>query len=174
MFLAQTAHRAAALLLSWSLFCAPLPARQAQAPSGLQSLKTIAPDSKRAQKALERGEKAEAEGRVDDAVIAYDEALRYAPQDMAIAGRIAALRSRLVRSHVENAERLGVAGNIPQAIEELQAAMRIDPTNGVVAERIGADGSNEGRRTGASSETHVEGMPHLKAQERQAPLRSAG
>jgi len=162
MFLAQTAHRAAALLLSWSLLCAPLPARQT--PSGLQSLKTIAPDSKRAQKALERGEKAEAEGRVDDALIAYDEALRYAPQDTAIAGRIAALRSGLVRSHVENAERLGLAGQIAQAIEELQAAMRIDPTNAVVAERIGQLEAMKDDEP-APRATHVEGMPHLRAQE---------
>ncbi len=162
MFLAQTTRRAAALLLSWLLVCAPLPA--GQAPSGLQSLKAIAPDSKNAQKALERGEKAEAQGRFEEALAAYDEALRYAPQDMAIAGRIATLRSRLVRSHVDNAERLALVGKIAQATEELRAAMQIDPTNGVVAERIAQMDAMKDDEP-APRATNVEGLPHLKVQD---------
>src|SRR5216683_714657 len=63
------------------------------------------PDPKRAQKAAERGEKAESEGRIADALAAYAEAAQYAPQDAAILERGAALRSRLVRGYVEAAER---------------------------------------------------------------------
>jgi type II secretory pathway component GspD/PulD (secretin) len=161
MSLAQTTRRGVALLLYWLLVGAPLPA---QVPPGLQSLKSIAADPKRAQKALERGDKAEAEGRVDEALIAYDEAARYAPQDPAIVGRSAALRSQLVRAHVENAERLGLAGNIAQATGELHLAMRIDPTNAVVAERIA---QMEAMRDDepAPRAVQIEGMPHLKLQD---------
>ncbi len=165
MFLAQTTRQAAALLLSWALLCAPL--RAGQSPAGLQPLKTIAPDSKRAQRALERGEKAEAQGQVDEALNDYDEALRYSPQDTTIAGRSAILRSKLVRSHVDSAERLAVEGNVAQATAELRAAMKIDPTNGVVAERIAqmeAMKDDESARP-PTQIAQIEGMPHLKVQD---------
>src|ERR1700730_5240293 len=99
MFLAPMISRATALLLCWLLVSSPLPAQ--------------APDPQRAREALERGDKAEVDGR--------DEAARYAPQDLAIVGRSAVLRSKLVRARVENAERLGLAGQIAEATEELHA-----------------------------------------------------
>ncbi len=94
------------------------------------------PDPKRAQKAAERGEKAESEGRIADALAAYAEAAQYAPQDAAILERGAALRSRLVRGYVEAAERDALAGHADVATEELAAALRIDPGNAIVAERV--------------------------------------
>src|SRR5256885_6587020 len=39
-------------------------------------------DLKQARRAAERGEKAEAAGRLEEALAAYGEAARYAPQDM--------------------------------------------------------------------------------------------
>src|SRR5215468_4388468 len=86
---------------------------------------TPAVDLKRAQKAVERGEKAEAEGRMDEALAAYDEAARYAPNDPAAAGRGAALRSKMVRGHVEAAERLALESRLPEAVEELSKALAI-------------------------------------------------
>jgi Flp pilus assembly secretin CpaC len=159
MFLPQITRRAAAVLLSWSLVCAALPA--GQAPASSQAQKTVAADPKRAEKALERGTEAEAQGRSEEALSAYDEALRYAPQDMAIAARLAVLRSRLVRSHVDNAERLGLEGKIAQATEELRAALRIDPTNAVVAERIAQMEAMKDDEP-APPATQAEGMPQLK------------
>src|SRR5215475_12424472 len=139
---AQITRAAAAVFLTGLLVCAPSLAQgQAQQvtatiPSSqtvnAQALKAFAADPKRAQKAIDAGEKAEAEGRPEDALVAYDEAARYAPQDMAVVARSAVLRSRLVRTHVDNAERLGLAGNIPEAIAELRIALHIDPTNGTV------------------------------------------
>jgi Flp pilus assembly secretin CpaC len=161
MLLAQITQRAAAVLLTCLLFCTPLPAQSAP---DLQSLKIVAPDSKRAQKALERGEKAEAEGRLEEALSDYDEAMRYAPHDLAIAGRSAVLRSKLVRTHVDNAERLGLAGNIAQATDELRMAMRIDPTNGVVAERIAQMEAMKDDEP-APRPAQIQGLPHLKVQE---------
>jgi type II secretory pathway component GspD/PulD (secretin) len=129
----QILRQAVALFLASLLVRAPL---RAQAPGGLQTLKAIAPDPDRAERAVERGEQAEAKGRTEEALAAYDEAVRFAPQDPAIIAHGAVLRSKLVRGHAENAERLALAGDITQAINELRMAQQIDPTNSVVAERI--------------------------------------
>jgi Flp pilus assembly secretin CpaC len=156
----QDSRRAASLLLSLLLACAQIPA---QAPSSQASQQAVRPDPKRAEKAVERGEKAEAEGRVDEALIAYDEAARYAPQDVEVVGRSAALRSKLVRTHVENAEQLALAGNITQATEELHMAMRVDPSNAVVAERI-AQMEAMKEDEPAPRTLEIPGVPHLKLQ----------
>ena len=93
-------------------------------------------DPKRAQKDVEAGDKAAAEGRFDDALAAYDEAAKYAPQNAAIVGKGATLRSQLVRAHTDNAEQFALSGDVSKAIDELRTAMRIDPTNAIVAERM--------------------------------------
>src|ERR1700720_3755030 len=124
-------RQAAALILSAQL-CASLPAQQPQLSATAPNA-VVRPDPKRAQKLLERGQEAEANGRVDEALRAYDEAARLAPQDLALVGRGAALRSRLIREHVDRAEQLALAGKLPQAKEELNTAMRIDPSNRIVA-----------------------------------------
>src|SRR5260370_4042444 len=128
------AIRLSSSLLLSLLLCQELPA-QAQAPSQLQAT-TVRPDPKRAQKAVERGGKAEAAWRFDEALEAYDEAARYAPQDTAVAERGAALRSKLVRAYVEAAERDALAGQLHQANEELGTALQVDPGNTTVQERL--------------------------------------
>src|SRR5467141_1578927 len=126
-------RQAASLVLSL-LLCLSTPAQQPQLSSTAPNA-IVRPDPKRAQKLAERGEKAEADGRNDEALLAYDEATRLAPQNLALVGRGAALRSRLIREHVDKAEQLALAGKLPQAKEELSSAMRIDPSNKIVAER---------------------------------------
>jgi Flp pilus assembly secretin CpaC len=126
---------------------------------------SVRPDPKRAQKAAEQGDKATAAGRTDEALIAYDEAARYAPQDMSIVGRGAALRSQLVRNHVDAAERLALAGNAAQAAEELHLAMRIDPSNTVVAERIAQMETMKDDDEPAPRAEQISGLPRLKTQE---------
>ena len=154
-------RQAASLLLSL-LLCAATPAQQAQSPSDGRNQVTR-PDSKRAQKLLERGEKAQTEGRMDEALQAYDEAARYAPHDLAVVGRGAALRSKLIRDHVDNAERLALAGKLPQAKEELNTAMRVDPGNRVVAERYAQmESMREDEPPLQSAE--LAGVPRLKLQ----------
>lgn len=160
MSLVQTNRRAAFLFLSLLLAFAQAPA---QAPSGSPSPPTTRPDPKRAERAVELGDKAEAAGRIDEALTDYDEAARYAPQDIAIIGRGAALRSKLVRTHVEHAERLALAGNITQAIEELRTAMRIDPSNTVVAERIAQMEAMDDDELAPRAQ-EIPGVPHLKLQ----------
>src|ERR1700731_4161631 len=121
-------------LLLCGLLCVPTLLRS-QSSLPAQSAAMVRVDPKRAQHALERGVKAEADGKIDEALTAYDEATRYAPQDLAVVGRGAALRSKLIREHVDRAEQLALDGKLTQAKEELNIAMRIDPANRVVAER---------------------------------------
>jgi Flp pilus assembly secretin CpaC len=168
MFLTQSSRRGAALLLSLLLVCAQAPTQAqtpAQSPAGFPVQGSVRPDPKRAQKAAEQGDRAEAAGRMDAALLAYDEAARYAPQDMSIVGRGAALRSQLVRNHVDAAERLALAGNAAQAAEELHAAMRIDPTNTVVAERIAQMEAMKDDDEPAPKPAQISGLPRLRAQE---------
>src|SRR6202035_3489278 len=98
--------------------------------------KPILVDPERAQVAMERGDDAAANGRLEEALAAYDEAARFAPQEMAAITRGAVLRAKLVGEHTANAEKLALAGNIPQAIAELQLALRVDGTNAAGADRI--------------------------------------
>src|SRR6266849_1659400 len=168
MFLTQTSRRGAFLLLALLLVCAPTPAQQTPAKSQavLPAQGATRPDPKRAQKAAERGDKAEASGHLDEALVAFDEAARYAPQDLSIVGRGAALRSQLVRSHVDAAERLALAGNAAQAAEEMHAAIRIDPSNTVVAERIAQiETMKDEDDQPAPRPAQISGLPRLKAQE---------
>jgi len=175
----QITRDVSALFLSALLVAAPLSAqRQAQAQvrsqdqtqgpiqvhATAQSLKAFAPDPKRAQKAVEKGEKAEAEGRSEEALAAYNEAVRYAPQDMAIVARSVTLRSKLVRAHVDHAEQLGLGGNVAEAIAELRGALRIDATNSVVHERIAQMESMRDDEPLPPRPEPAEGLPEAKPQ----------
>jgi hypothetical protein len=123
----------------------------------------VNPDPKRAQNAAEQGDKAEAAGRIDEAVAAYEEAARYAPQDASILERYAALRSKLVRAHVEAAERDALAGLMTPATEELAAALRIDPGNTIVEERLAQlKAMDDDPR--ASTTPPISGLPRLQPQ----------
>jgi Flp pilus assembly secretin CpaC len=156
----RTLRLSASLLLSL-LLCQQLPT-QAQAPSQLQDT-TVRPDPKRAQKAAERGGKAEAAWRFDEALAAYDEAARYAPQDATIVERGAALRSKLVRAYVEAAERDALAGQLNQATEELGTALQVDPGNTTVQERLAQLKAMEDEPR-AKPKAGISGMPRLQPQ----------
>jgi Flp pilus assembly secretin CpaC len=155
-----TLRQAASLLLSLML-CLSTPAQQPQLSSASPNA-LVRPDPKRAKKLVESGEKAEAEGRFDEALLAYDEAARLAPQNLALFGRGAALRSRLIREHVDRAEQLALEGKLPQAKEELNVAMRIDPTSKVLAERYAQMDLMRDDEPLAPAE--ISGLPRLKPQ----------
>src|SRR5712664_3122133 len=155
--LRQAASLVLSILLCVSTF-AQQPQLSATAPNTI-----VRPDPKRAQKLVEAGQKAEADGRNDEALSAYDEATRLAPQNLALVGRGAALRSRLIREHVDKAEQLALAGKLPQAKEELTIAMRIDPSNKVVAERYAQmESMRDDEPSQATAE--ISGLPRLKTQ----------
>ena len=105
-------------------------------PKSLTDTPFIRPNPKTAKKFVELGNKSESAGNLRDALTAYDQAARYAPDDPAVIAHAAILRSRLVREHVEAAERAALAGHMDVATDELGAAMHIDPTNAIFAERL--------------------------------------
>src|SRR5258708_13663976 len=148
--------------LLWSLLlCAQVPA-QAPSPSQLQT-PMERPDPKRAQKAAERGDKAQAAGRFDEALAAYEEAARYAPQDVSIVERGVALRARLVRAEGEAAERDALAGRLTRATEELGAALQVDPGNTIVEERLAQLKTMEAEPR-AEPATAISGLSRLQPQ----------
>src|SRR6202140_127978 len=156
--LRQAVSLALCLLLCVSTFAQQQPRLSSTSPGAI-----VRPDAKRAQKLLEAGEKAEADGRIDEALAAYDEAARFAPQNLALAGRGAALRSRLIREHADQAEQLALAGKLPLAKEELNAALRIDPGNKIVAERYAEMEAMQDDEPSVAA-TEIPGLPHLKLQ----------
>ncbi len=89
-----------------------------------------------ARKAMDRGDKAEAAGDLEEAWKDYQEAVRLVPADRVIAERAAALRSKLVRQLVENAEKFALEGNLLKATAELNIALLIDPGDTFVSQRM--------------------------------------
>jgi tetratricopeptide (TPR) repeat protein len=158
--LMRTIRLSASFLLSL-LLSAQAPA-QAPSPSQLKDT-MVSPDPNRAHKAAERGDKAQAAGRFEEALAAYEEAARYAPQDASIVERGAALRSRLVRAQVEAAERDALAGRLTRATEELGAALQVDPGNTIVEERLAQLKTMEAEPR-AEPATAISGLPRLQPQ----------
>jgi Flp pilus assembly secretin CpaC len=156
----RTIRLSTSLLLSL-LLCGQAPA-QAPAPPQLQA-PVVRPDPKRAQKAAERGDKAAAAGHFDEALAAFEEAARYAPQDAAVVERGVALRSKLVRAHVEAAERDALGGHLDQATEELGAALQVDPGNTIVAERL-TQFKTMADEPRAGPAAAISGLPRLQPQ----------
>jgi hypothetical protein len=130
-----------ALLLCWLMLCPSLPAQSAaqnaqNKANALDPYSNIKPDPKRAKKLLEYAEKNEAAGAYEEALAAYEEAARYAPFDVTIVSKGAALRGKLVRTHWDNAERAALEGHLNEATEEMAAALSLDPSNKNVLERM--------------------------------------
>ncbi|MGC1482938.1 MAG: FG-GAP-like repeat-containing protein [Candidatus Acidiferrum sp.] len=119
------------------------------------------PNPKYARKISELADKALADGRFDEALDYYQQAARYAPQDTALIERIASMRSKLVRDHVDAAERDALAGHADVATEELARALLIDPSNTIVAERMKQMKAMNDVPVKKSDST-VEGLPELK------------
>ena len=130
-------RESAALILSLLFVCAPA---RGQSTSGRlknsQADDSGRADPKLAQKAAELGDKALAAGQFAEALVDYETAAHYAPRDAAIVGRAVALRSKLVRDHVDAAERDALAGHMDKATVELGAALLLDPSNDIVGERL--------------------------------------
>jgi type II secretory pathway component GspD/PulD (secretin) len=119
------------------------------------------PDPKYAKKLTDLGDKELADGRLDEALNFYQQAVRFAPQDTALIEHIGTLRSKLVRDHVETAERDALAGHADVATEELAKALFIDPGNTVVAQRLSQmKAMNDGEIT--QSMQKIEGLVELK------------
>jgi len=157
----RTFRHTASLLVTVLLLCAQAVAQTpSAAPSPSGSFRT---DPKRAKKAIELGQQAEAAGRLDEALVFYEEAARSAPPDAALIERMAALRSKLVRDHVQAAERNAVEGRMEQATEELAAALMLDPGNPNVQERFAQLKKMEDEPA-ANLGARISGLPKLEPQ----------
>ncbi len=119
------------------------------------------PNPKIAKKISELGDKALADGHLDEALNYYQQAARYAPQDTALIERISSMRSKLVRDHVQAAERDALAGHADVATEELAKALLIDPGNTIVAERMIQMKAMKDEPA-APPDMKIEGLPELK------------
>src|SRR5215469_17241351 len=154
------------LLLMVAMTCPSLSAQNPQVPqTGLmqrdQQRNLVKPDPKRAKKLAEQAAKEEAAGDSVAALQDYEEAARYAPFDVNVVGQAAAIRSRLLREHVDSAERLAIQGNIDGATMELAQALEVDPGNPALLERLQQLASmNEANQTTAQKEP-AEGLPRL-------------
>jgi type II secretory pathway component GspD/PulD (secretin)/uncharacterized protein YjdB len=164
--LAATLRPALSLLLSGLLVCGQLPAQTGS--SGGQPAQDpfaiVKPDPKMAKKLAELAAKAEAAGDEEGALGAYEEAARYAPFDVTIVSKGAALRSKLVRAHVDNAERLALDGNFHGATLELGAALSIDPSNTIIEERLRQLQARGDEKEELQREEPPTGLPVLQPQ----------
>jgi hypothetical protein len=165
-------RQTASILLAALLCCAQFPA-QAQSPAQAPSAppQTVPnesqldmsphPNPKIAKKISELGDKALADGHFDEALNYFQQAARYAPQDTALIERIASMRSKLVRDHVQAAERDALAGHADVATEELAKALLIDPGNTIVAERMIQMKAMKDEPL-APPDMKIEGLPELR------------
>ncbi|HMD41242.1 MAG TPA: FG-GAP-like repeat-containing protein [Candidatus Acidoferrum sp.] len=176
IFMRQAASLFLATLLACSTVRAQKPSpEQSQAPppptspSDAQFQNTPRPDPKYAKKLSDLGDKELADGHLDEALNFYQQAARFAPQDTALIEHIAALRSKLVRDHVAAAERDALAGHADVAAEELAKALYIDPTNTVVAQRLGQMKAMNDGPTDQSTQK-IEGLPELKPLDKKQKL----
>lgn len=149
-----------ALLLSCLLLAPPGFAQdEAKRAPGEQRVQ-LHEDLGRARRAAERGDQAEAAGQLDQALLHYQEAVIYATRETAFILKEAALRSKLVRTHVDAAEKAALEGRMERATEELSKALHIDPKNTVVAERLSQMKSMEDEPP-SKAQLEVTGLPKL-------------
>lgn len=120
--------------------CAALGAATAQAQSPAKSVAAAAQtkphDSKRAKDAYERGLKAEKQQNWAAAFAAYTEASQQDSTKREYLLRRELARSWLVGAAVDRAERDALMDNLPEAREELNAALVLDPGDEIVRERL--------------------------------------
>ncbi|HEY1484108.1 MAG TPA: FG-GAP-like repeat-containing protein [Candidatus Acidoferrum sp.] len=120
------------------LACPPLPAQDPknsqQAPVDKQDL--IKPDPKQAKHLVEAGEKMEQAGDLEHALKAYEQAAAFAPFDVTIVNKASTLRSKLLQDYVKAAEGFAAEGNFMDATVQLANALRIDPDNALILQRM--------------------------------------
>lgn len=138
----------------------PCPAQQASDGKGGPAAATAKPDPRRARKAAEKGDQAEKAGNWPEALAAYEEASGYAPRDVLILEKREVARSWLVRLRSESAERYALTGQMDAARDELRAALKVDPGNTVVQERLAQLATMPG--PAPQNAPQLAGLPRLK------------
>src|SRR5262245_29080225 len=128
--------RAAAIILPWGLLLGPTGLRAQTSTKLTKPPPQAKDDVKGAEKAADRGDKAAAAGRMDEALGDYDAAVRMAPGDIGIRRRAAGVRAQVVQKIVDQAEAKAVDGRIGDAVDLLYKALQIDPGNTILSQRI--------------------------------------
>src|SRR5215472_10796111 len=130
----STVRQTLSFFFSVLLVC---PLASAQSPSNFHTpAENAQQDLKRARKAVELGDKAEASGRLAEALVYFEEAARDAP-----------------------------TGDLDQATGELAEAVAIDPGNTIVLERLRQLKSMEEEQApNARAGSKIPGLPRLKPQ----------
>jgi Flp pilus assembly secretin CpaC len=93
-------------------------------------------DVKQAQQLADHGDKSFAAGRMNEALADYEQAVKRAPGDAGIVRRAAAMRAEVVQKLVDQAETDALDGFVVTATDLMYEALRIDPGNTIVAERL--------------------------------------
>src|SRR5262245_51153675 len=118
-----------AIQLSSATVNAQTPAKQTKPPQQVKE------NVKGAEKAADRGDKAAAAGRMDEALAQYEEAVRLAPGDIGIRRRAAGVKAQVVQKIVDQAEAKAVDGRMEDAVDLLYRALQIDPGNTILSQR---------------------------------------
>jgi general secretion pathway protein D len=93
-------------------------------------------DLKEARNAYARGLKLEGQDRLEEALAQFDEASRLAPQDLAFLSAQELTKSQLVYRHTERADSLLALAKPAEAAAEFRAALKLDPDDSYVEERL--------------------------------------
>ncbi|HMC29069.1 MAG TPA: FG-GAP-like repeat-containing protein, partial [Verrucomicrobiae bacterium] len=93
-------------------------------------------DVKQAERLAEAGDRAAADGKWQETLADYAQAVKAAPGNAGILRRAAVMRARAVQTLVDGAEKSALDGNVDTATNLMREALRIDPGNTIVAERL--------------------------------------
>ncbi|MGH9774785.1 MAG: FG-GAP-like repeat-containing protein [Candidatus Acidiferrales bacterium] len=117
-----------------------------QSPAGQLPKQLASPqpaDVKEALRKYEKGLQEEKRGNLEEALNAFGDAAKLAPTNREYLVRRDVVRGRIVRDHVEKAERLAVMGLLENAREELRQAIALDPGDDVAQQRLQQVGEME-------------------------------
>jgi len=93
-------------------------------------------DEKEARNSYAHGLKLEGQDRLEEALAQFDNASRLEPQDLAFLSAQEHTRSQLVYQHTERGEALLADAQRNPAVAEFRAALKLDPDNAYVEERL--------------------------------------
>ena len=93
-------------------------------------------DIRQAEQLADRGDKSFAAGRMNEALAEYEQAVKRAPGDSGIVRRAATVRAEVVQKLVDQADTDALDGFVVSATDLMYEALKIDPGNTIVAERL--------------------------------------
>lgn len=160
------AFAAALLLLAGGAAGQSIEQSTGKSQSGGAPKKVSKEDSKQAEKLADRADRAFAAGKIQDALADYANAEKSAPGDVDIRRRAASLRAQVVQKLVDQAEADALDGFLNAATDLMHEALRIDPGNTIVAERLAQmkQMPKEILPAGDKEDYELKGAPTLKPQ----------